>query len=242
MLQTACLFSLRQNEVVCVLQYVLAVQIERQLLVTWRIDASLQDFSCLHAKSLLVTQFLKADTLTPEAHTRSAKPDTNSQPLTQFHKTLFHKTQHGSLCNTKIYQEVSWFPFLNTTNQNAPVIHQCFITNSHVLYRTINKHTTTHAWRVYFLLYCVILYSQPQMLTVKKFAFNLAFMFTVNFSTSLCRLLSILYRYAHRSSWKKSFRFWITVCIILGQRCLQRKTNVCFWDVFVIFWMQCFIL
>ncbi len=30
--------------------------------------------------------------------------------------------------------------------------------------------------------------------------------------------------------------------IILWQKCLQRKTNVCFWDVFVIFWMQCVIL
>ncbi len=51
----------------------------------------------------------------------------------------------------------------------------------------------------------------------------------------------------HRSSWKNSFRFWITVCVydiypkilILWQRCFP---NVCFWDVFVIFWMQCFIL
>ena len=54
-------------------------------------------------------------------------------------------------------------------------------------------------------------------------------------------------RNVHRSSWKKSFGFWITVCdisknVILWQRCLQRKTNVCFWNVFVIFWMQCFIL
>ncbi len=28
---------------------------------------------------------------------------------------------------------------------------------------------------------------------------------------------------------------------ILWQRCLQHKTHVCFWDLFVIFWMQCFI-
>ncbi len=35
-------------------------------------------FSCLHTKSLLVTQFLKAVTQTAEAHTKSAKPDTNS--------------------------------------------------------------------------------------------------------------------------------------------------------------------
>ncbi len=52
-------------------------------------------FICLHTKSLLVTQFLKAVTETAEAHTRSAKPDTNSWPLTQFHETLFakHNTQ-----------------------------------------------------------------------------------------------------------------------------------------------------
>ncbi len=35
-------------------------------------------------KSLLVTQFLKAVTQTPEAHTKSTKPDTDYQPLTQF--------------------------------------------------------------------------------------------------------------------------------------------------------------
>ncbi len=41
-------------------------------------------FNCLHTKSLLVTQFLKADTQTTEPHTKSAKPYTKSQPLTQF--------------------------------------------------------------------------------------------------------------------------------------------------------------
>ncbi len=35
-------------------------------------------------KSLLVTQFLKSDTQTAEAHTKYVKPDHNSQPLTQF--------------------------------------------------------------------------------------------------------------------------------------------------------------
>ncbi len=51
-------------------------------------------FNCLHSKSLLVTYFLKAVTQTPEAHTKSAKPYTNSRPLTlsfQFHNTLFAK-------------------------------------------------------------------------------------------------------------------------------------------------------
>ncbi len=48
-------------------------------------------FNCLHTKSLLVTQFLKPDTQTAEAHTKSAKPYTNSQPLT------FCKTQHTIL-------------------------------------------------------------------------------------------------------------------------------------------------
>ncbi len=38
----------------------------------------------LHTKSSLVTQFLKAVTQTAETHTKSAKPDTNYQPLTQF--------------------------------------------------------------------------------------------------------------------------------------------------------------
>ncbi len=41
-------------------------------------------FHCLHTKSLLVTQFLKPDTQTPEPHTTSAKPYTNYWPLTQF--------------------------------------------------------------------------------------------------------------------------------------------------------------
>jgi len=41
-------------------------------------------FNCLHTKSLLVTQFLKPDTQTPEAHTKSVKPYTNSWPSTQF--------------------------------------------------------------------------------------------------------------------------------------------------------------
>ncbi len=41
-------------------------------------------FNCLHTKSLLVTQFLKPDTQTPEPHTKSAKANTNSWPLTQF--------------------------------------------------------------------------------------------------------------------------------------------------------------
>ncbi len=40
-------------------------------------------FNCLHTKSLLVTQFLKPDTQTPEPHTKSAKSYTNYQPLTQ---------------------------------------------------------------------------------------------------------------------------------------------------------------
>ncbi len=39
-------------------------------------------FNSLHTKSLLVTQFLKPDTQTPEPHTKSAKPYTNSRPLT----------------------------------------------------------------------------------------------------------------------------------------------------------------
>ncbi len=57
---------------------------------------------------------------------------------------------------------------------------------------------------MYFLsLYCVILDSQPQMLTVKK---KIIILFTMNFS-SLCQLLSILYRNVQRSSGKKSFRF-----------------------------------
>ncbi len=41
-------------------------------------------FNCLHTSSLLVTQFLKDDTQTAEARTKSTKPDNNYQPLTQF--------------------------------------------------------------------------------------------------------------------------------------------------------------
>ncbi len=42
---------------------------------------------------------MKADTQTAETHTKSAKPDTNSQPLTQFSISLntFCKTQHTVL-------------------------------------------------------------------------------------------------------------------------------------------------
>ncbi len=48
-------------------------------------------FFQLHTEYFLVTQFLKAETQT---HTKSIKPDTNFQPLTQF-------TTHISLCNTQ---------------------------------------------------------------------------------------------------------------------------------------------
>ncbi len=44
----------------------------------------LQIFQVLTHKALLVTQFLKADTQTAEAHTKSAKTYTNYQPLAQF--------------------------------------------------------------------------------------------------------------------------------------------------------------
>ncbi len=38
-------------------------------------------FNCLHTKSVLVTQFLKPDTQTPEPHTKSAKPINNHTPI-----------------------------------------------------------------------------------------------------------------------------------------------------------------
>ncbi len=64
-------------------------------LCIWIVCKHLQFFSTAYTKLLLVTQFLKADTQTAEAHTKSAKPYTNSPPLTrwrfQFHKTLFAK-------------------------------------------------------------------------------------------------------------------------------------------------------
>jgi len=51
-------------------------------------------FSSLHTKSFLVTQSLKSVTITAEAHAESAKPDTSSQPLTQF---LILDVTHGNL-------------------------------------------------------------------------------------------------------------------------------------------------
>ncbi len=65
----------------------------------------------------------------------------------------------------------------------------------------------------------------------KKFGFNLAFMFTVIFS--LCQLLSILYRNvgAHERidlGFENLCVHDISKNIILWQRCLQRKTNICF--------------
>ena len=77
---------------------------------------------------------------------------------------------------------------------------------------------TTHGWCIYFLSYCVILFSQPQMLTVKK-QVSILFSCLPWIFHHLCHLLSILYRNVHRSSWKKSFRFWITVCIWYIKKC-----------------------
>ncbi len=44
----------------------------------------LQFSSSAYTQHLSLSQFLKADAQTAEAHTKSAKPDTNYQPLTQF--------------------------------------------------------------------------------------------------------------------------------------------------------------
>ncbi len=91
-------------------------------------------FSCLHIKSLLVTQFLKPDTQTPEQHTKSAKPYTNSQPLTQFSMSwnTFCKTQHTILYVT--HKNPTWIDimakvFANVCFWDVFVIFwmQCFI-------------------------------------------------------------------------------------------------------------------
>ncbi len=62
-------------------------------------------FQLLTHKILLVTQFLKPETQTPEPHTKSAKPYSNNLPSTQFSIVLnilflLCKTQQNSLCNT----------------------------------------------------------------------------------------------------------------------------------------------
>ncbi len=61
-------------------------------------------FNCLHTKSLLVTQFLKPDTQTPEPHTKSVKPNANSQPLIVFYflNHFLQNTTHFSMQHTKI--------------------------------------------------------------------------------------------------------------------------------------------
>ncbi len=60
-------------------------------------------FNCLHSKSLLVTQFLKPDTQTPEPHTKSAKPILGLWLSFQCHKTIFakHNTQFF-ICNKNL--------------------------------------------------------------------------------------------------------------------------------------------
>ena len=58
----------------------------------------------------------------------------------------------------------------------------------------------------------------------------------------LCHLLSILYRNVQRSSWKKSFRFWITVCIWYIQKCNIMAKVFATWDKCVLLRRVCDIL
>ncbi len=121
--------------------------------------------------------------ITPEAHT-SLQSHTLILSLWlsfQFHKTLFATfCIHTILYNTQ--EEVSWFPFSNKTNQNATLIHQCLIRTHHMckhslFYWTPTNHgfrrglhiytTTTHGWCIYFISFCVILYSQPWILRLQ---------------------------------------------------------------------------
>ncbi len=84
----------------------LSKQLCKTYLQIWGENDIYMFFSSLHTKPFLVTQSLKAVTITAEAHAESAKPDTSSQPLTRF--SILYVT-HGNLTRSRFMPKVFAF-------------------------------------------------------------------------------------------------------------------------------------
>ncbi len=143
---------------------------------SWGFGALLKDTSVV---------VLKEDTPPPPTIPAGPEIRTHNLPLTSPTCYPLGHDCPNSLCNTHFFKHKQ-----SKSHSNSSLTpHMCFTEH-----QPINKHTSTQLHMLdVFLFFHTVQYCihNHKCLQLKKFGFKLAFVFTVNFSTSLCQLLSI---------------------------------------------------